>query len=127
VIPEALAPPSRRSHDDPGMARCGSRPEIACAAALAPPMHKCLAAMSIVLVLLIGLATGAVARLLMSADAPRAWAICTGLGVGGALAAYALACWLGDGTPPGERLALHASAIGGFSLLAMYRLAGDGS
>lgn len=86
-------------------------------------MQLRLAVMSIVLVLLIGLATAAVARVLMSVDAPRASATCALLGVAGAVTAYVVARWLGDGGAPAERLALQVSAIGGLGLLAMYRLA----
>jgi uncharacterized membrane protein YeaQ/YmgE (transglycosylase-associated protein family) len=78
--------------------------------------------MSIILVVLIGLAAGAVTRALMPTDARGAWTTCAVLGVVGALAAYAVAHAVGWDGAPGQRLALHSAAIGGLGLLAMYRL-----
>ena len=75
--------------------------------------------MSILLVLVIGLVAGAIARSLMVVDAPGAWTACMCLGLVGAITGYALARW----GAPGDHIAMHSAAIGGLGLLAMYRMA----
>ena len=78
--------------------------------------------MSIVIVVIIGLVTGAVARLLMPSEARGAWRSCALLGVAGALAAYLLARLVGAHDASGDWLAMHGAAIGGLGTLATYRL-----
>ena len=74
------------------------------------------------MVILIGLIAGAVAHVMMPEDSRGAWRVCALLGVGGALATYAVTRLVTAHDVSSDWLAMHGAAIGGIWVLATYRL-----
>ena len=77
---------------------------------------------SILVVILLGLMVGVVAHVMMPSESRGAWRVCALLGVGGALAAYAVIRAVTVHDLSSDWLAMHGAAIGGIWVLATYRL-----